>query len=175
MEDFYKKHPDFGLNGTFYINGTGAFEGEGTLKERLQYLVDEGFEIGNHTNTHVNFSKLSANKIEEEIGIVNNKVKELINYDINSLALPFGANSKDYKEYIHKGEYNSIEYENKIILLVGAEPAYASNNEKCNLLSLPRVRASGGNKLIDYDLYFWLDKMEKNPNMKYVRLSNEED
>jgi len=45
MEEFYEKHPDFGLKGTFYVNlGNSTFEGAGTLQQRLQYLVDKGFE-----------------------------------------------------------------------------------------------------------------------------------
>lgn len=102
MEEFYARHPDFGLNGTFYINGTSFFAGEGTEKERLEYLINKGFEIGNHTNTHVYFNKASKEQIEEEIGEVNNLVMELTGYKINSLALPFGIGSKDYADYIAK-------------------------------------------------------------------------
>lgn len=173
MEEFYKKHPDFGLNGTFYINGSSFFSGGGTEKERLEYLINKGFEIGNHTNTHVYLNKASAETIQKEIGTVSNKVNELIGYKINSLALPYGISSKDYKEYIAKGTYDEQEYENKIILLVGSNPAPSPTSEKLNLLSLPRVRATGGNKRVDCDLYYWLDVMEKNPKMKYVRLNNE--
>lgn len=71
------------------------------------------------------------------------------------------------------GSYDGQEYENKIILLVGANPAPNPSSEKLNLLKLPRVRARGGNKEVECDLYYWLDVMEKNPNMKYVRLSND--
>lgn len=173
MEDFYKSHPDFGLNGTFFINGSGFFSGSGTEKERLEYLISKGFEIGNHTNTHVYLNKTSAETIQKEIGTVNNKVSELVDYKINSLALPFGISSKEYKNYIVKGVYDNQEYENKIILLVGANPAPSPTSEKLNLLSLPRVRATGGNKRVDCDLYYWLDVMEKNPEMKYVRLNSE--
>jgi len=173
MEKFYEIHPDFGLNGTFYINGTGIFEGEGTLEERLEYLINKGFEIGNHTNTHVNFSNASAEEIQKEIGTVNNMVLDLTGYKMNSLALPYGISSRNNKEYIQKGSYDSIEYENKIILLVGAEPAPSPNSKDCNFLSLPRVRARGGNKAIDYDLYYWLEKMEEYPTMKYERISGD--
>lgn len=173
MEEFYSKHPDFGLNGTFYINGGSFFTGEGTNEERLKYLINKGFEIGNHTNTHVYLNKASSETIQKEIGTVSNLVEDLVGYRINSLALPFGISSKEYKEYIAKGSYDGREYENKIILLVGANPAPSPNSEKLNLLSLPRVRATGGNKLVECDLYYWLDVMEKNPNMKYVRLSND--
>ena len=174
MEEFYAKHPDFGLNGTFYINANSFFKGMGTNKERLEYLINQGFEIGNHTNTHIYFNKATPETIQKEIGIVSNMVEELVDYKINSLALPFGITSKEYGDYIKKGSYDGKEYENKIILLVGANPAPSPTSEKLNLHSLPRVRATGGNKRVDCDLYYWLDVMEKNPNMKYVRLKNQE-
>ncbi len=173
MEKFYKEYPEFGLNGTFFINGTGYFGGVGTREEKLKYLIDRGFEIGNHTNTHVNFSKASIDEIQKEIGVVVKDVKENANgYVVDTLALPFGISSKNYADYIHKGEYDGISYENKIILLVGSNPALAPSNEDVNFLRLPRVRARGGNKAVECDLYWWLDKMEANPEMKYYRLES---
>ena len=112
-------------------------------------------------------------QIKKEIGIVNNLVTELTGYKINSLALPFGISSKNYADAIHKGTYDGQEYENKVILLVGANPAPSPSSDKLNLLKLPRVRARGGNKEVECDLYYWLEVMEKNPNMKYVRLSDD--
>ena len=173
MEKFYAEYPEFGLNGTFYINKTGYFGSEGTRKEKLEYLIKKGFEIGNHTSTHINFSKAnSSNEVIEEVGAVAKEVYELTGYKINSLALPFGSMSKTYEENIIKGIYEDSEYENKALLLVGANPALSPNNEELNLYRLPRVRARGGNKEVQCDLYWWLEKMEKNPEMKYVRLAN---
>lgn len=172
MERFHLEHPDFALNGTFFINSTGFFQGEGTNAQRLNYLIEKGFEIGNHTSTHVNFSKASVENIKKEVGTVSNLVDDITNgYKINALALPFGISSKEYKSYIVSGEYDGREYNNEVILLVGAAPVYASNNEKTNLLALPRVRARGGNKAVECDLYYWLDIMEKNPEKKYTRIS----
>lgn len=170
MEKFYSEYPEFGLNGTFFINGTGYFSGEGTKKERLEYLIDKGFEIGNHTNTHLYLNKATPEKIQEEIGKVSHEVEELTGYKINALALPFGITSKEYAEYIHKGEYEGKTYENKAILLVGANPALSSQNEKTNMLRLPRVRARGGSKAVECDLYWWLEKMENDQEQKYYRL-----
>ena len=171
MEKFYNEHPDFGLNGTFFINGTGFFSGQGSNKEKLEYLINKGFEIGNHTNTHVNFSKASIDTIQKEVWVVNNMVSELLDgYEITSLALPFGISSKEHKEYIAKGSYDGKSYDNKIILLVGSNPALSPNSEDLNLLNLPRVRARGGEKAVDFDLYYWLEKMEQNPNLKYERI-----
>ena len=172
MEKFYSEYPDFGLNGTFFVNATGFFQGEGTNAERLNYLINKGFEIGNHTSTHVDFSKASIETIKKEVGTVSNLVSDLTNgYNIFALALPFGISSKEYKSYIASGDYNGRIYDNQVILLVGAAPVYSVNNEKTNLLALPRVRARGGNKAVECDLYYWLDVMEKNPEKKYTRIS----
>lgn len=172
MEKFYEEYPEFGLNGTFFINGTGFFGSEGTSAEKLNYLIEKGFEIGNHTKNHVNFSKASIETIEEEVGSVANLVREKADgYEITALALPNGVSSKNYKSYIASGDYDGSHYENKAILLVGANPAPSPNSENLNLLSLPRVRARGGNKAVECDLYYWLDIMEKNPKMKYERIS----
>ena len=172
MERFNLEYPDFKLNGTFFINSTGFFQGEGTESERLNYLIDRGFEIGNHTATHLDFSKASISTIQREVGTVANLVSNLTNgYNVSALALPFGISSKEYKSYIASGEYNGQNYNNKVILLVGAAPVYSANNEKTNLLALPRVRATGGNKVVECDLYYWLDYMEKNPEKKYKRIS----
>lgn len=172
MEKFYAEYPEFGLNGTFFINSTGFFGSTGTNSEKLKYLINKGFEIGNHTSTHVNFSNASVETIQKEVGTVANLVREVADgYEITSLALPYGISSKENKAYIAEGEYEGQKYQNQILLLVGAEPTYASNHEKVNLLSLPRVRARGGNKEVTYDLYYWLEMMERNPNMKYERIS----
>ncbi len=174
MEKFYSEYPEFGLNGTFYINKTGYFGTEGTRKEKLEYLINKGFEIGNHTDTHINFSKAtSSEEVIKEVGAVSKEVYDLTGYKINSLALPFGSMSKNYETDIVKGVFEDSEYENKALLLVGANPTLSPNNEKLNLLRLPRVRARGGNKEVECDLYWWLEKMEKDSNMKYYRLPNE--
>lgn len=70
MEEFYKRYPDFGLEGTFFVNlGDGAFKGEGNLSQRLSYLVSKGYEIGNHTKDHYNLKNItSKEKIQEQLG-----------------------------------------------------------------------------------------------------------
>ncbi|HHW47660.1 MAG TPA: polysaccharide deacetylase family protein [Clostridiaceae bacterium] len=163
MEEFAKKHPDFGLKGTFYVNlGLKTFNGQGTLKERLQYLIDKGFEIGNHTMSHVKLPEVkSAEKIQEEVGGNQKIIGELIpGYKMNSLALPFGLPSTDLKSYVAEGEYEGIKYKNEAILKVGANPAPSPVSKDFDPLALPRVRASGIEP-VNGDLAWWLDKLTR--------------
>ncbi len=164
MEEFNKQHPDFGLKGSLYVNlGNPTFEGKGTIAERLKYLIDEGFEIGNHTLTHISLPSVkSADKIMEEVGGNQKKMLEIIpGYNFESLALPFGGASKDLQKYVVSGEYQGVKYENHGLMLVGANPAPPSTNKKFNPVAIPRVRASGI-KLVDCDLTWWLSKSSRN-------------
>ncbi len=163
MEEFNKIHPDFGLKGTFFVNlGASTFNGSGTVKERLEYLINNGFEIGNHTLNHVNFSKVSSiEKIQEEVGGNQKKMLELVGgYEMFALSLPYGAPSKDLFKYVISGEFEGVKYENLAILNVGAEPALSTINKNFDPYSVPRVRAPGI-KPIDYDLNWWLDNISE--------------
>ena len=161
MEDFNKEHPDFGLKGTFYVNlGGTPFAGAGTVSERLQYLIDKGFEIGNHTLDHIDL-KLegkTAEKVEQEIGGNQKKMDEIIpGYKMKTLALPLGNTTKDenLRQYVIKGEYQGQSYENSAIMLVGANPAFPVTSSMFDPVKTPRVRASG--ILEEYmDLNWWL-------------------
>jgi Predicted xylanase/chitin deacetylase len=172
MEEFYKTHPDFGLAGTFFVNlGDNTFTGKGTVADRLKYLVDEGFEIGNHTYTHINLknTKDSAT-IQKEIGGNQKKMYELIpGYKFKTFSLPYGLPSKDLQQYVAKGIYEGVEYENQGIMEVGWDPAQAPSNVKYNPLSIHRVRASGIVP-VDADLAWWLK--QKNEKNQYVSDGN---
>ena len=163
MEDFNKEHPDFGLKGTFFVNlGDNTFPGAGTTAERLKYLIDKGFEIGNHTYTHINLKKTTdAAVIQKEIGGNQNKMYELVpGYKFDAFSLPYGLPSKDLQQFVVKGVFEGVEYENKAIVEVGWDPALSPVNVKFNPLSIHRVRASGITP-VEADLAWWLEQEKK--------------
>ncbi len=166
MEEFARTHPDFGTKGTFFVNlGDKTFNGAGTLDQRLKYLIDKGFEIGNHTYSHINLKEtVSADKIQQEIGENQKKMYELVpGYTFTTFSLPYGAPSKALTQYVLKGEYEGVGYENKALMEVGWDPNQSPFSTKFNPLSVHRVRASG---IIpqDADLAWW---------MKSIKRSNE--
>lgn len=161
MEEFCKDYPDFGLKGTFYVNlGVSTFKGEGTLQERLKYLIDKGFEIGNHTYTHINLKKASsAEIIQKEIGMNQKVIQELIpGYIMETLSMPYGLPSKDLQEYVYRGRFNDIKYDHKGIMEVGWDPSVSPIHKNFNPLSVHRVRATGIVR-VDADLHWWLSKL----------------
>ncbi len=164
IEEFNKTHPDFGVKGTFFVNlGNQTFAGAGTLEQRLEYLVGKGFEIGNHTYSHINLKKdgKTAEIIQKEIGGNQKRMSELIpGYSFTTFSLPYGAPAKELVQYVIKGEYEGTAYENKAIMEVGWDPAQSPFNEKFDPLSTHRVRSSGIDP-VDQDLAWWLENMKR--------------
>ena len=61
MLEFAESHPGFRPAATFYLNGGPFAAGEKT-GELLRWLVANGFELGNHTRDHANFSEVSERR-----------------------------------------------------------------------------------------------------------------
>jgi hypothetical protein len=162
MEEFNKQHPDFGLKGTFYVNlGDNTFAGKGTLAERLKYLIDKGFEIGNHTLNHIDLKSVkNADKVLEQLGGNEKAMEQLIpGYKFKTLALPLGHWTKeDMRGLVTAGEFEGVKYENAAVMLVGANPAPSPVSTKFKPLATPRVRATGL-KNVEADLAWWLEKV----------------
>jgi peptidoglycan/xylan/chitin deacetylase (PgdA/CDA1 family) len=166
MMAFNEKHPDFGLKGIFYVNmdiGENTFEGAGTLAERFEILQSLGFELGNHTWGHVNYTKPennSAQKIQESLGRNQEKADQILpGLRFYSLALPYGSlPDKSLYNYLESGSYNGIEYRNESIMAVGANPSVPSISKNYNSLYVRRIRAQG-RVAEDGDLTWWLPRM----------------
>lgn len=160
MEEFNKTHPDFILNGTFYINmSSDVFGGDGTLSDRFKYLIDKGFEIGNHTFSHMNLKKIeSAEEIQKELGENFKNFKSILpEGKMESMALPLGISPPtDLKKYLLKGIFQGQKYLNKGILLVGANPSYCSIDNRFDSLAIPRIRAKGIEP-VKYDSDWWFE------------------
>jgi peptidoglycan/xylan/chitin deacetylase (PgdA/CDA1 family) len=175
MEAFYEENPDFGLEATFYVNlGGSTFEGEGTVAERLKYLVDKGFDIGNHTYTHINLKETSSSEeIIKEVGGNQKEMTELIpDYQFKTFSLPFGAPAGELIDYVIKGDYEGTAYENFALLEVGWDPSVSPVNPDFDPMSVHRVRASGINP-VQADLAWWLENLSK--EQQYISDGNPEE
>jgi peptidoglycan/xylan/chitin deacetylase (PgdA/CDA1 family) len=175
MEDFKKKYPDFGQGGTFFVYYSVPFRQKELIKEKYDFLIKNGYEIGNHTYTHENLGKESAEGVQKALALNVKYTQEYLpGYDVFALALPYGIAPKDEKfQYAVTGEYEGIKYNNRAILRVGSNPAPAPNHVKYDTTRLPRVRASelntGGVGMYDY-----LASFEKHPEKKYISDGNPE-
>lgn len=163
MEEFYAEHPDFGLEGTFFVFlKYNVFSGEGTMHERMQYILDKGFEIGNHSYEHVNFQDAGPDAIQNNLGANANKYADLMpGYTMNALSPPNGIfPAEEYRNYLKSGIFEGRTYENTAVVRVGAEPAFSPVNVQFDPYYLARVR-SPGSEDVYMDLTWWLEKLTR--------------
>lgn len=157
-----EKYEDFSPVGTFYIYYPLPFRQKNYLNEKLELLTSWGFEIGNHTYNHENLARVSPQEAIKSLAKhVQATQKILPGYQVSSLALPYGARSKD-DSYIINGTWEGLTYQNKAILLVGANPAPSPFDLNFNPLRLPRVRADGT------ELPRWLEHFDNKPEERYI-------
>lgn len=177
LEEFNKSHPDFPLEATFFINGTNPFRQEEYIEYKLNYIVSKGMDIGNHTLGHDNFKKFNKGeykKLQEVIGAEAFFLESLIpDYEVNTLALPFGSRPKDRElyKYLEEGEFNGKKYKNIAVLNVGWMPSVSPVDKKFNKYSIHRVRASEMN-VDGVGIYDWINYFKKHPEKKYISDGN---
>lgn len=170
LVDFHEQHPDFPLKATFYINGGTPFGQKDLVEYKLNYIVEKGMEIGNHTNTHVDFTNADPERIQSEmvklIQLVNKNVKE---YEVNTLALPFGSKPKnqDLRKYLVEGSYEEVSYKNIAILEVGWDPYRSPYHKDFDFTRIRRVRASE-TKVDGVGMYDWLRAFEEGRRIRYI-------
>ncbi len=168
LDDFYKEHPDFGRNAIFYLN-SNAFRNEETVKKKLEYLIANGYEIGNHTYNHADLKNLRKDKLQEVIGKEVEYINSLVDYDIKHFAIPFGKRPKNDIDYMFKGEYNGIKYDMVSALNVGWNPVPSPASKKFDPKSINRITCGSGDCRLDY----WLDILKDSKN-RYISDGNKD-
>ena len=174
MNEFAIEHPDFGKGATFYINANQDTFGEvGTLKERIEFLINEGYNVANHTKGHANLGKLDGDSIQQQLGAIDQMIKDIIpNYTVDTIALPFGIRPDEgLRKFIKEGEFNEKKYRYNLAFRVGYSAPYVSvNNVKFSPYNHPRVTASD---MDDWDMWYAFDYFDNQyPSMKYISDGN---
>ena len=171
LESFKKKYPDFNVTATFFVNGS-LFQQSEYNEKILKWLVENGYDIGNHTKTHVNFSDASTKESEEEVGFVYNKLDSIIpDKYVKLVALPFGSPyKKTHANFSHiiNSNYNGINYETVSTFRVGWMPDYSPFSKDFDKEFIMRVRAYDNNG-VDFDIDASFRILEKN---RYVSDGN---
>jgi len=86
------------IKATFFMIGQNA-QANPTIVQRI---LAEGHEIGNHTWTHPQLSKLSDDRVTEELDKTQNAIKSACGYTPVLMRPPYGAITARQKEWIEK-------------------------------------------------------------------------
>ena len=71
---------------TFFMTGGWVNK----FPEDVQYIAEQGHDLGNHSLSHKEMSKLSEAEIREELQAVHDKVKELTGIEMDLFRPPYG-------------------------------------------------------------------------------------
>ncbi len=167
--DFSKEYPEFGHAATFFLNFPAPFGIPIEVDRKLNFLLSHGMELGNHTYNHKNLGNCCKNVIEAELGEQSRAIEQITGVKPLSLALPYGVYPRcdDCKKYLMTGEYQGHVYENRAVLLVGAEPALSPYHLHLDKSVLPRIRGS------EEELSKWLKYLDDS-NTRYISDGNSE-
>lgn len=154
LEEFKKKYPDYHVTATFFVN-SGLFNQPEYNDKILTWLLDHGYDIGNHSMTHPDFTKIDSMQAQSEIGKLYQLLdSKIANRYVNIVALPFGSpysKGHDNFNYIIKGSIDNYHYETKATLRVGWEADYSPFDINFDPLLIKRIRAYDNNGQ-DFDI-----------------------
>lgn len=171
LEEFKKKYPDYNVTATFFING-GLFNQPEYNEKIIKWLLDNNYSIGNHTYSHVDFTKVTIDETQKQVGKMYEMLSELTeNNYLNIIALPFGSpysEKHNNMTYIYRSTYNNKVYETKSTLRVGWKAESSPFSKDFNPKFLKRIRAYDNNgKEFDIEMNFKLLE-----NTKYISDGN---
>ena len=178
LEDFKHKYPDFNVTATFFVNGD-LFQQEEYNEDILHWLVDNGYDIGNHTLTHPDFTKISAESTQKEVGEMYKRLDNILKDKyVHIIAMPFGSPYKKSHPNFNlmlKGTYEGLNYETESMLRVGWEAELSPFNKDFDKTFLKRIRAYDNNGIeCDIEMNFNILKNNRyisdgDPNLVVVK------
>jgi len=167
LEAFNEEHPDFGLEATFFLNGGTPFKQKESMEYKMNYIVEKGMDLGNHSTGHEHLPELNATQIQKTLGGNIQSIEEVVaGYEVKGLALPFGERPKDetLNALVTAGSYEGVAYAHNAVLKVGWKPEVAAIHKKFNFERINRVQSGDG----EYQMTFYLDNYEKNPSKRFI-------
>jgi peptidoglycan/xylan/chitin deacetylase (PgdA/CDA1 family) len=174
LMDFIKTHPAWKPRGLFCVlpaaEAGHAFFGDKGIDgqksawrfPKLKYLVEQGFELCNHTLWHAKLNKYSDAVVQEQLARGAMAIDSAVpGYKVRGFALPYGlwpknrALSVSGSWYDKKGK-RQVGYRHEAVFEVAGGPARSPFDPQFNPKALPRVPLQGGTKLTTT-----LDAMDK--------------
>jgi peptidoglycan/xylan/chitin deacetylase (PgdA/CDA1 family) len=165
-----RRHPGFRPVATFYLNrelfGMGVGMG-GRTAEGLKWLIRHGFELGNHTMTHADLSRLPKAGVQKAISDIEGRIVSLAGIHTTTLAYPYGGEPKNRAW----AEAKAGSYRFNGIFLARGQPSESPFSKDFDRTRIPRVRSEG--KIAEggcrrFCSTAWLEWLDKHPAERYI-------
>jgi len=171
LEKIKAEYPDFNVTATFFVNSQLFENGEENDRKIMKWMVDNGYDIGNHTRDHVKLGGCDADEIEKQVGAMYKKLDEIIpGQYVNIIALPFGSPeniSEDDPDYckIFSGTYEGFSYTTKATLLCAWTRSYSPFVRDYDHTKIRRIRGYDNNGK-DWDIQMNFEQL--NNGKRYI-------
>jgi peptidoglycan/xylan/chitin deacetylase (PgdA/CDA1 family) len=171
LEAFIREKPDFGRAATFFVlPGAKApndlFNQKAYEGRKLRWLVEQGYELGNHTLWHANLGKYDETIVRQQLAEAQVWVQRHVpDYRFRTLALPHGVYPKEVSWALN-GTAKGTTYRHEAILMVAGGAAPSPFARTFDPVHLPRIQA------VERDLKFWLDYFDRTPDDRYISDGN---
>ena len=157
LEKIKAEYPDYNVTATFFVNSSLFGNGEEDDRRVMQWMVDNGYDIGNHTRDHVKLGDCTAEEIEMQVGAMYKILEDIIpGQYVNIVALPFGSpesitdQTPQYQK-IFEGTYDGFAYTSKASLLCAWTRAYSPFVRDYDYTAIRRIRGYDHNGT-DFDI-----------------------
>jgi hypothetical protein len=167
LEAFIAEKPDFGRGATFFVlpgasRPNRLFNQPEHEGRKLRFLVERGYEIGNHTLWHANLGKYPEAVVRKQIAEAQQWIQRHVpDYRIRTLALPHGVYPRDVTWAV-RGSAMGASYSHDAILMVAGGAAPSPFSRGFDPLRLPRIQA------VERDLAYWLRYFDQRPQERFV-------
>ncbi|CAN5775289.1 hypothetical protein BH20CHL4_BH20CHL4_08040 [soil metagenome] len=183
LEEFFASHPDFGHTAVFAVIPIHCFDYEEPsqtpfCQQKLQWLVNNGYEVANHTWDHQDLGDVSNETFQEKVGETALWLQEQTGVESAGTALilpygvfPEGENLKQQWKWIRNGfDYNGQHIKLLTVLAAGADPAPSPSNINFDAMSIARIGAKDFPSDGEPDLFldYWFGQFEQNPESLYT-------
>jgi peptidoglycan/xylan/chitin deacetylase (PgdA/CDA1 family) len=171
LEAFIREKPEFGRAATFFVlPGAKApnnlFNQPTHEGRKLRWLVEQGYELGNHTLWHANLGKYDEATVRAQLADAQVWVQRHVpQYRLRTLALPHGVYPRDVT-WALSGTAKGTTYRHEAILMVAGGAAPSPFARSFDPVRLPRIQA------VEHDLRHWLNHFERTPADRYVSDGN---
>ncbi len=162
MEKVHNEYPDFIPKATFYLNGPYAFGDSEYDMNKINYLLENGYEIGNHTSNHENISEITLDEAKEEIISEAKRLEKITKSKSFNFAVPFGEKPDNYQELV-KGDWLG-DYTMTSSVNVGWNPIDSIYDKDFNVHDINRVTCGED----PCELYFWMDSFKNAPETRFI-------
>lgn len=94
---------EYGINGTFYVplhNAQREVMGPNSILE-----LDGRFEVGGHTDSHVDLRRIAGEFLDDEVGAAKQKLQDLLGRSISMFCYPKGKHNRRVRSAVERAGF----------------------------------------------------------------------